>query len=204
MGYGIMFLILLLCQIQFGCLSPVVPSGTIVVHEITYRVIILVFGVILFLMYIVLKWIYKNFIQYKLLLPTRTDPSASELHVYVEITSSDDKLVLYLMSIPCKLMNVTFNTQTSLTISNYSVKCTYAYLTLNWNKGAFIIHDELECQFVQMLYVPFFYRRRVARMHTSRVVCRLLLLDQVYYAYRPLCSINVKDRDTQVEQTDFE
>lgn len=199
-----MFLISLFSQFHFGYLSPAVPAGTIVVHEITYRIIILVCGVVLFLMYIVFKWIYKNFIQYKLLFPTRTDPSSSELHVYVELTSHDDKLVLYLMSIPCKLMNVTFNTQTSLAISDYSVKCTYAYLTLNWNKGTFLVHDELKCQFVQMLYVPFFYRRRVTRMFASRMVCRLLLLDQVYYAYKPLCSISVRDKDTQVEQIELE
>lgn len=192
------FLWMYLLQVTMG--DPALTNNNeIVVHELTFRILVLVFTIVTYLLYRFGKWIYHTFIEYKLMLPVKGKGQKAECHIYLELTSPHDKVVLYLMTIPHKLINITFDSQTSVTVTSFTRRCLYAYLHLHWYRGTFLIHRTMECHYAPRLAVSIPLRRRVKRMVNSDIVCRILLLDDVYYAYKPLCSVFKKDASTSCD-----
>ena len=179
--------------------SPTLNAETIVVHELTFRSFIFLFAACSYCIYRIIRLIYRKFIRYKLILPARGDDSNSTCNIYLEVTGKEDKIVLYLMTIPAKLMNITFDFKTTVTVQGYVGELTHAYLTLHWYKGIFKIHKDLPCCYPTMLMVHYLLRRRVKKLVSEQTVCRILIYDNIYYAFRPLMIVPTKDKSTDTD-----
>ena len=92
--------------------------------------------IILFLLYKFLKWIYKNYISLQILTPIGdSNEESSNCHIYLELTSPQCKVLLYVSTLRASVVNVKFEAYIEATEVELRTKCLQTTAGLTWADG---------------------------------------------------------------------
>ena len=169
-------------------------DATIAFNEFKYRMYLLLAGVICYVLYRLAVWIYNKYIVYRLVIPqVSTDTVKHKCHVYLEIINDKEKLLLYLISIACSMINVEFHQKTSAKFVSSQGSWCSPQMTIEWKHGYFKIYDNIRCELPTVVPIPFLSYRKFFRMTKGKVYIRPLIFEDVFYHFYPLVRAELQE-----------
>ena len=136
--------------------------------DMRYRRYLLTAGISTYLVYKLVKFIYKH-------------------HIYLELTSSKEKILIYVTTVQASVLNIILNGNTQALSLNVNTFCLHTTATIEWSDGSYGIHNaEPTFQLPKIVQVLIYRKHKLLRILASPYMSRILLLNDVYYAVSPL------------------
>lgn len=186
-------------------------DSEIALNELRYRGYLILAGILGYVIYKFCHFIYNRFIIYRITVPGIAGYKDNHnCHLYVELTSPQDKLLLYLVSINASMINIEFDRKIQVNIQETKNTCLSTCLILTWMNGYYTLYDDMKCDFPTVIPIPLLKRRKLLRMTKTNCHIRLLIQEDVFYSFRPLIStrdpkkqgkIKTKNLDLKQEET---
>ena len=159
-------------------------TGNNITIDMTYRLYVMSAFIIFFLLYKFYKWIYKNYISLQILMPIGdSNEENSNCHIYLELTSSQYKVLLYVSTVRASVVNVKFGPYIEATEVKLRTKCLQTTAGLTWADGFYYIYgNDTMFTLPHVVHVPFIKVCQVRKVLSGDFTSRVLVLHDVYYA----------------------
>jgi hypothetical protein len=162
-----------------SCNQPI-DASTLLQNEFEFRIYLLTGIIVLYLLYRFVKYVYRRYIEYRIVVPTFTN-SNYEIHIYVEILNAQSKCRLYVISLSTSLLNVSIPTDISVTLEDLTDQWYDNSVKLNWTSGIIKLFKDSMLRLPTIIPVPLLLFNTVKHMTSGQYVTRILILQDVYY-----------------------
>ena len=174
----------------------------------------MLYGLLAISMYHVMRKLYHKIILFRYFIPVKGDGHCNpgQTHLYLEILSDKDKIIIYIGSIQASIINFKISKSIFLQDIRITNKKCFNMLHLQWSKPYYVFQPTLapslqiqnhsldeEQAIVSSFILPTrvlinpFKIRRLRRMLREPFVTRCLLLSDIYY---PLTDLRVHPADS--------
>jgi len=138
------------------------------------------------LVFQLVMYIYKKHLKYTWFIPPVSKQTLDyKSHLFIEITSQQQKQILYLNSIGTSLINILFHPKTRVHPFSYEQHYFSGTLTVNWTFGKYKVNGQ-KYKYPTKLYIPFTKMFQVRAIMKTINHARLLFLEDVFYAIEGL------------------
>jgi len=162
--------------------EPVSPY----LFEIRFRIKIIVWMIISGLIFQLVMYIYKKHLKYTWFIPPVSKQTLDyKSHLFIEITSQQQKQILYLNSIGTSLINILFHPGTRVYPVSYEQHYFSGTLTVRWTFGKYKVNGQ-KYEYPIKVYVPLSKKFQVQAIMKTINHARLLFLEDVFYAIEGL------------------
>lgn len=125
-----------------------------------------------------------------------------QTHLYLELLNSQDKELIYLITVQASLINVKLNPKVKVRLIRVNNTCMATTMELEWSSGYYRLYDHVKYHFPTAVPVPWTKRLKVTRMVREACHMRLLTQDDVFYGLAELYQTPFKKTNEAGIQTD--
>ena len=156
-------------------------------NEFNYRLYLVIAMFVTYMIYRLGKFLFNRYIKYRLVIPKiSAQADKYQCHLYIEVLSHTEKVILYLLTIASNTINIEFHKDTWVKIDSLKTSCFDTLLYLKWNCGQFRLLNDTTYDMPLVVTVPFYFRYKVQRMIKGDCCIRLLIYEDVFYQLKTL------------------
>ena len=178
-------------------------DANVALSELRYRGYLILATIVSYIAYRTCRWIYRRYILYRIIMPGIAGyNNKHKSHFYLELASSTDLMLLYLVTVSASVINVAFHEKLQVTINKVDRFWFSTVLQLQWIHGEYRLFNDVTCSFPKAIPIPTMKRRQFLRMSQERCHLRLLIHEGVFYDYHAILGkFKVKPTKSKSTQT---
>ena len=147
------------------------------------RFMLIVTVVSVVLLYYLSKYLFKRYLLYRHIIPSRQGSKARYTQMFLEITNMKESILIHVMKVPASVIEIEIPGKLNVIVKEVRKYYWYTYVHLKWNIPHFYVYSpHIEMPFPNIITIPLYRRAKLQRIIDTPYTTRILVLNDVYYS----------------------